>query len=199
MDYHHRYNDDGSYEIICTRCFLTVGLAGEDVAGRKLEAQHNCPRANFASAAPRLSGNHPRSIRPALSRPPTRGLMFVARAKETRFTLLAVAAIFVFYALPTGLEFMATPYLGPWAGNIFLGDLCGCICLATVFRLRRTSVILYVVLTTCEGVLFAGRLLSASSLLWITDVVPTIFVVAKVVRLHGPGMRHMRSRSTEAA
>jgi hypothetical protein len=188
MDYHHRYNKDGSYEIICTRCFLTVGLAGEDVAGRKLEAQHNCPRANFANAAPRLSRNYPRSIRPALSRLPTRGLMFVATAKQARFTLLAIAVIFVFYALPTGLEFIATPYLGPWVGTIFLGDLCGCICLATVFNLRRTSVILYVVLTTCEGVLYAGRLLPGSALLWITDLVPTIVVAAKVVRLHGPGM-----------
>ena len=191
MDYHHRYNEDGSYEIICTRCFLTVGLAGGHAAARKLEALHICPRANSANAAPGFPDNHPDLIPRVLSSQPSRSLRLVATAKETHFALLFLTVIFVFYALPTALEFIATPYLGPWVGIIFCGDFCGCVCLATVFKLRRTSVILYTILTICEGFLYAGHLLPASALLWITDAIPTMVVVAKIVRLHGPGMGHV--------
>jgi hypothetical protein len=48
-------------------------------------------------------------------------------------------------------------------------------------------VILYAVLTICEGVLYAGRLLPASAILWITDLVPTIVVMAKIMSLQSPG------------
>jgi len=195
MNYHHRYNKDGSCEIICTRCFLTVGLAAEQGAAQKLEAQHNCPRANSASAAPEFSANHSRSIRQELSRLATQSLRFVATAKETHLALLCLSVIFVFYVLPTGLELVATTYLGPWVGIIFLGDFCGCVCLATIFKLRRTSIILYAFLTIAEGALFASHLLSACALLWITDLVPTLVLVATIVCLPAPGMRHMRSRS----
>jgi hypothetical protein len=195
MKFHHRYNQDGSYEIICTRCFLTVGLAAEEAAARKLEARHNCPRANSASAAPEFPDNHSRSIRRELSRLATQSLSFVATAKETHLVLLCLTVIFVFYVLPTGLEFVASTYLGSWVGIIFLGDFCGCVCLAAIFKLRRTSIILYAVLTIFEGALFASHLLSASALLWITDSVPTLVLMAIIVRLPASGMRHMRSRS----
>jgi hypothetical protein len=194
MDYYHRYKENGSYEIICTRCFLTVGLAAEEAAARKLEAQHNCPKANSASAAPEFSDDRSRSIRRELSRLATQSLRSVARAKETHLVLLCLTVIIVFYVLPTGLELVATTYLGPWVGTIFLGDFCGCVCLATIFKLRRTSIILYAVLTVGEGALFASHLLSASALLWITDLVPTLVLIATVVRLPAPGMRQMRSR-----
>ncbi len=187
MDYHHRYKEDGSYEIICTRCFLTVGLAAGHAVARMLEAQHICPKANSASVAPAPSGDHPEAIPGELSSQPARSLRFVATAKETHFALLFVAVILAFYALPTGLEVIATTYLGPWAGTIFLGDFCGCVCLATIFKLRRTSVILYAVLTIGEAALYASRLLPASALLWITDVVPTIVVMAKIMSLQSPG------------
>jgi hypothetical protein len=195
MNYHHRYNQDGSYEIICTRCFLTVGLAAEEAAARKLEAQHNCPKANLATAAPEFSDNHPRLIPRELSRLATQSLRFVGTAKETHLVLLCLTVIFVFYVLPTGLEFVASTYLGPWVGIIFLGDFCACVCLATVFKLRRASITLYAVLTIFEGALFASHLLSASALLWITDSVPTLVLMATIVRLPASGMRHMRSRS----
>jgi hypothetical protein len=196
MDYHHRYTGDGSYEIICTRCFLTVGLAAEQSAARTLEAQHNCPKAKPSTAAPEFSANHSRSIRQELSSLATQSLRFAARAKETHPVLLCLTVTFVFYVLPTALEFVASTYLGPWVGIIFLGDFCGCVCLATIFKLRRTSIILYSVLTICEGALFASSLLSASALLWITDLVPTFVLMATIVRLPAPGMRQMRSRST---
>lgn len=185
MDYHHRYKEDGSYEIICTRCFLTVGLASGHAVARMLEARHICPKANHLTSTP--SGDHPGAIRRELSSQPARSLRFVATAKETHFALLSVAVILAFYALPTGLEFITTTYLGPWAGTIFLGDFCGCVCLATIFKLRRTSLILYAVLTIGEGALFASRFLPASALLWITDVVPTIVVMAKIMSLQSPG------------
>jgi hypothetical protein len=172
MDFYHRYTEDGGYEVICTRCFLTVGLAAGIAIARRLEAQHICPK-DSASDSPTLSGDRPGSIRRELSSLPARSLGFVARAKETHFALLSLAVIVVVYALPTGVEFIATSYLGPWVGTIFLGDFCGCLCLASIFNLRKTGVILYAVLTICEGALFAGRLLPASAILWITDLVPT--------------------------
>jgi hypothetical protein len=186
MDYYHRPKQDGSYEVICTRCFLTVGLAAGIEIARTLEAQHICPKANSASVAP-LSGDHPKSVRRRLSPQPARSLRFVARAKETHFALLSLTVIVVVYVLPTGFELIATPHLGPWAGTIFLGDVCGCLCLASVFKLPRTGVILYAVLTICEAVLYAGRLLPASAILWITDLVPTLVVMAKVMSLQSPG------------
>ncbi len=184
MNYHHRYIKDGSYEIICTRCFLTVGLATGPSAARALESQHLCPKSDSASAVLDTPSRQSGLIRPGLSA--ARSLRFVATARETHFALLSLTVIFMFYALPTWMEFVATSYFGPWVGTIFVGDLCGCLCLASVFNLRRTSIILYLALTTCEGVLFASRLLPASALLWITDLVPTMVVMAKIVSLRSP-------------
>ncbi len=187
MDFYHRYTEDGGYEVVCTRCFLSVGLAPGITVARRLEAQHICPKANSPSEAPAPSGDRHGSIQQELSFQPAQSLRFVARAKETHFALLSLTVILVVYALPTGLEFIATSYLGPWVGTIFLGDLCGCLCLASIFKLRKTSVILYAVLTICEGVFYAGRLLPASAILWITDLVPTIVVMTKIMSLQSPG------------
>jgi hypothetical protein len=57
--------------------------------------------------------------------------------------------------------------------NVFFGDLTGCVCLALVLRMPRTSVILYVALAVVDGWLYATGKVAPGTLAWITDAVPT--------------------------
>jgi hypothetical protein len=43
MNYHYRYDHEGNCEIVCTRCFMTIGQARGLASVRGIEAQHQCP------------------------------------------------------------------------------------------------------------------------------------------------------------
>jgi hypothetical protein len=38
----HRHNEDGSYDSICTACFVTVGTDFDEANLRRIEAAHLC-------------------------------------------------------------------------------------------------------------------------------------------------------------
>jgi hypothetical protein len=49
--------------------------------------------------------------------------------------------------------------------------------------MRRTGLYLYLVLTACEGSLYAFHVVRANALLWMVDIVPTLAVAAIILRV----------------
>jgi len=173
MNYHRRFSEDGACEIICIGCFETIGIAKSGAAAKEIEAQHVC-------------GKKPILTIPANSGPatalkfiePVARIPAIARGLHLLGTLLA-AGLFL-YALPTELEWVASHHVNSWFAIILPGDLTGCVCLAVAFRMRRTGVLLYVLLTACEAFLYSARVVSADALLWVVDLVPTLVVACAI-------------------
>jgi hypothetical protein len=78
------------------------------------------------------------------------------------------------YVLPSVIELLATRHLNPWLAVILPGDIAGCAWLFGVFKMQRTGLILYLLLTACEGCLYVSNIVSVGALIWITDLVPTL-------------------------
>lgn len=85
------------------------------------------------------------------------------------------AALFI-YAVPTAFEHFAAHHFGPWVSTILPGDFTGCSWLVLILRMRLLGLLLYVFLTASESTLYAFRLIDARHLLWLTDLVPALFV-----------------------
>jgi hypothetical protein len=90
------------------------------------------------------------------------------------FAIVPVA--FFIYAVPTALESFAAHHFSPWVSTILPGDLTGCSWLALILRMRVLGLLLYVFLTASESTLYAFNLVDARQLLWLTDLVPALFV-----------------------
>jgi hypothetical protein len=171
MNYHRRYHRDGSCEVICTRCFLTLGLAKHHRAAQEIEMQHVCKRTTGVALS-KIYAN------------PGRPVSFLSGGLwQLNIVLLFLTVAVALYLLPTVAEFAAEKYVSPWVATILFGDLAGCVCLAAVFNMRRTGLLLYVFLTGCEGALYASHALSPNALTWLVDVVPTLVVAGKIARL----------------
>lgn len=99
-----------------------------------------------------------------------------ARSRAMKVGLLMLLALVLFYVLPTGIEWLLQRRFNSWFVSILLGDLLGCIFLATQMGLRRTASLVYLAATVVEAVLFVTGLISLHWLLWITDVLPTAVI-----------------------
>ena len=93
-------------------------------------------------------------------------------------TLLAVG--FFLYALPTAIELLAIWHLSPWIVAVLFGDLTGCTYMATVLKMPRTGVLLYLTLTVCEGLLYMSHRIPPTLLVWIVDLVPAIVTASRI-------------------
>jgi hypothetical protein len=188
MNYHRRFSEDGTCEIICTGCFLTLGTANGIIAAKEIEARHVCGvKQRPQMAISPLSGNRLATSRPIaplhFSKQSSR-ISAIVQGTPAPFVYLAVG-LFI-YALPTGAEWIASHHLNPWFATILPGDLTGCVCLAIVFGMRRTGLILYLLLTACEALLYIGHFVPAGALLWIVDLVPTLIVAGTIAQRQRP-------------
>jgi hypothetical protein len=93
---------------------------------------------------------------------------------------LCVLAILILYVLPTFFEALTQPYLGIWLSCSVFGDLTGCICL-WFLGWKRQALSVYLCSKVGELFLFDLHLLSADSLLWVTDILPVIICVDLLV------------------
>jgi hypothetical protein len=185
MNYFRRYDKDGNCEVICTRCFLTLGVASELAAVREIEALHTCGRMTDHERFARMLDNED-----SFSRQSTMILNRVERlfGKSGKLGDLDLSIIFfsvvvLLYVLPTALELAAVQHLNPWLAVIFPGDLIGCAWLVAIFKLRRTGWFLYLTLTACESCLYVSHFMTANALVWVVDLVPTLAVLGMILHV----------------
>jgi hypothetical protein len=95
-------------------------------------------------------------------------------AKRLNLPLTFLSVGFFLYALPTSIELLAMWHLSPWIVGVLFGDLTGCTYMATVLKMPRTGVLLYLTLTVREGSLYKSHRLPPTFLVWIVDLVPAI-------------------------
>lgn len=195
MNYHHRYSADNTCEIICTRCFSTIGVVKEPAAAREIEAQHACGSKAGQSCEIGTTFFFVQAVPPVSNVPPSwwnwRGkvLDFWARLEEWHVSLLLVFVALFFYVLPTTIEFWATRYWGAWLGSVFLGDILGCIGMAIILHMRRTAVVFYLLLTSVEAYLYTTHLIPANVLIWLVDLIPTLIILSVIVCQHSVSLR----------
>ena len=183
MDFYYRFLPNGRCEIVCTRCFMTVGTASNAGDIQHVEMSHVC----LAKTAPRSPDREPDS--PA--KPPA-VLTPGKHSAPTRFwrnILIFICAALFLYLLPKLLEFVALRHLNPLLSLVVPGDLVGCACLAIFLRRRKAGIALYCLLTAIEACFCLFHLTSVNTLSWITDLVPTLVVGAILLRSRQPGGR----------
>jgi len=181
MYYHRRYLEDGSCEVICVRCFQTLGTAEGIAATRHLEAAHVCKVLAFPNAPCRDRSENASHLVPTI-----KGGQLSSYSKQILglpVPLLLLVAPLLLYGLPTALEFLLQHFTGPWLAGILLGDLTACICLYAVFGMRRTGMVLYLVLAITKICLFAAQAIPANVLLWMVDSIPALLVLVKIARM----------------
>ena len=180
MYYHHRYLEDGNCEVICTRCFWSLGAVKGLSAIKELEMGHICPVQASRDYLGKPASNViciPRHSLPDYAR----------KLARLPLPLLLAALPLILYALPTALEIALSARIGPRLAGIVVGDLVACVFIFTVFKMRRTAVILYLLLTIVKIGLFQAHLLTASGLPWITDVIPMLVVMGRIASMkYGP-------------
>jgi hypothetical protein len=174
MYYHHRYLDNGNCEIICIRCFLTVGTASGLLAAKELESAHICP------TRPSMNGHLCESSQEVIEQKSSRLTSYSSKLSSLPVPLLPAAVPLLLYALPTAIELALSAEIGLWLAGIVVGDFAACACLVAIFGMRKTGVILYLLLTISKICLFNARLLPVSILPWITDAIPVLFVIGKI-------------------
>lgn len=186
MNYHHRYSADDTYEVICTRCFSTVGVVKGSAAAKEIESRHMCAAEVSQARFSGMVSPDSSSVGAAVSKQnwQKRILEFSARLEEWHITLLLLSVALVFYFLPSTLESLVIRYWGVWWTCIVLGDLLGCFGMAAIWGLRRISIALYLLLTSFEGYLYTTHLASAGALIWITDLVPTVVILSMIMYRH---------------
>jgi len=182
MDFFYRTLQDGRCEVVCTRCFLTIGTAAEAEAIWALEDNHSCTGAAFAMPSAQRTSSLADLPVPVPTRQVAPHKAFTRKASGLRTALLALCATIALYALPTLFEFAAMRRWNPWLAVMLPGDLAGCLCLILVFRRVRTGITLYLLLTFLEGTLYALHILPLSSIVWIVDLIPTLLVIQMLWR-----------------
>jgi hypothetical protein len=181
-------NSEGSGGAVLT--LIRVLVPGEtDVLDPELEEAHY---SDWKPKKAKVRRGHSGSTA-VMSGPPT--VAFVQDSAEAfekpgwARLLLALFSVTVFtYVLPATLKFFAAQHLSPWFSVILPGDLAGCLWLATYFRKRSSGLLLYVLLTASESCLYGFDMVDADSLVWLSDLVPAIYVAAVTTRF-GRGAR----------
>lgn len=184
MNYYHWYERDGTCKVICMRCFLTVGVAHGLMDLKRLEALHACSRAtarNNLITMPARQDVRTRLLASTLTR--LRAWIDLAGHQSLNMLAVSLGIVLLLYVLPTIIELAVSQHLNAWLAIILPGDILGCVCLVVLFKMYRTGIALYLLLTVCESCLYLSNLVPESLLVWLVDAVPTIVVTAVVVRL----------------
>jgi hypothetical protein len=185
MHYFQLHRKDGTSEVICSRCRVVIGTVngatGSGLGTPEIDAMHRC----------RVLTPPDRSTRTAL-RKRRRPMIRLIESQEMPqfnagtnipFAFLSVASFI--YAVPTSLEFLANQYFNPWLAAIVFGDLLGCVWLAAIFKMRKTGLLLYLLLVVCKCCLCMLEVIPASTLFWITDLVPAVVVAGRIAWANG--------------
>ena len=183
LKFYRRYHANGSCTIICTHCFATLGTVDGFIAAGELEGRHTCgiPRSpEFSDVALRSFADFRKPETSLLARASHFFLHFSRRRPAIAFLAVALAL----YGLPTFIESLLLHHVSPWFADILFGDFTGCACLALLFRMPSTAAILYVALSACEALLYSTGVLSAASLIWMVDIIPTFVVMACMIQPH---------------
>ena len=188
MNFYYRSLPENRCEVVCTRCFRTLGAGrGMDEISR-IENSHQCAARQAVRPAPRpfpIPAPRERRKFPSLSlrldRHSLSGLW--------RRCLLVVLAALALYVLPTALEFAAMRHWNPWVSTVLPGDVAGCVCLGILFRRRKAAALLYCLLTIFEAGAYGLHIMPLDVLVWFTDLVPTLAVAAMVLRSTGSGAK----------
>lgn len=181
LDFVHRFNEDGSCETICTRCFTTAGRARDLKRIQWLERVHDCrthPPPDLHSGLPNqgqkqseLAGNHRKEQRWRIP----------GRLESTRILLFLFSLVLCSYLLPSVIELQMIKRVGVWLSCIVFGDLVGCSLLSFVLGLRKTGAGLYLCLTGSEIWLYVTGVVAKPLLPWLVDVVPTLAIAGLVL------------------
>lgn len=194
MNFYYRPLPDGRREIVCTRCFLTIGAAVETEEIRRLEENHRC-------AATRIPATGPLAALAAVPKRRSQGRIafamdsigWVRNGMRTRggvrSVLFVVAAAVFLYIVPNQLEFLALRHWNPYISSVLPGDVAGCVFLCVVLRRVKVGVALYCVLTAFEAGALGLHVMPVGVLPWFTDLVPTLVVGVMVLRMPGGGAR----------
>lgn len=105
----------------------------------------------------------------------------VRTGRAALYTSGVIASIAVLYGLPTVIEHYCLPRFGPIAACVFIGNLLGCVVLAAISWKRALA--LYLSLGALEFLLLRFGIISAQSMVWLTDIVPTFLVARMAVAL----------------
>ena len=178
MNFYYRSLTDGKCEVVCTRCFMTIGAAREIHAIRHLENRHRCGTKRIAGTDRRSPARSPASVSRLM-----RAIERVNRSRALRNGFLLVAVALLLYILPTLVEFAVVHRWNPWITALWPGDLAGCACMIVVFRRVKEGIALYCLLTVIKSCLYSFHVTPMIALLWISDTVPSLIVAAMVLRL----------------
>lgn len=192
MDFYYRSLSEGRCEIVCTRCFLTLGAAQAIEEIRRIERLHQCAATRIPAQAvvsTRTLSKDPEPRNPATWGAISRGTADRPVRPAVRNALRLSAAAFAFYFLPTAFEFVAMHHWNPWISSLLLGDLAGCAFLCVVLRKVKAGICLYCLLTVFEAGACWLRIMPLSVLPWFTDLVPTLVVSAGILRSSARGTR----------
>lgn len=183
MNYYRWYEKDGTCKVICMRCFLTVGVARGLMDLKRLEALHECSRVTVRNNMLVIPASQ-RTRRQLLASPlaRVRDLVRLTEHQSLRMLAACLGIVLLLYVFPTAIELAASQHLTAWFAIILPGDILGCLCLVVLFRMYRTGIALYLLLTVCESYLYKSNLVPESLLVWLVDAVPTIVVAAVVLR-----------------
>lgn len=180
LDFYRCTSDDGSLETICTGCFATVGRAKTLALLAQMEAKHLCPE------RPRIRADKaaPAVFVPRAAPSPTGMDRFFINSGGMHLPqtlLMLCAGVLCFYIFPSVIEVELVKHLSVWIACILVGDLAGCSFLSLVCGLKKTGVLLYLLLTASESSLYGLHIVPRSVLIWAVDLVPTLLVAALIV------------------
>jgi hypothetical protein len=187
MNFYYRLLPDGRCEVVCTRCFLTIGAALEIEEIRRVESSHQCVPVRILAVRPAA----PPASRPTLDaqrRLPASFRSLLATTSESGTTrrvrngLLLLGTALFLYIMPNQFEFLALRHWNPWVSSVLPGDLLGCAVLCIAFRKVKAGVFLYCLLTTLEACALGLHIMPLSVLPWFTDLIPTLVVAVMVLR-----------------
>lgn len=180
MDFYYRSLPDGRSEVVCTRCFVTVGTAWGVEHIRRIEESHTCLARRPAVPRPK----HAASVVPQIVARDAEfspNIRVPSKSRVTRNMVLLCLVTALFYAIPKLLEFNALQRWNPWISVVLPGDLAGCLCLAIVFRKMKAAILLYSLLSGIEAFLYWLNIAPADILPWIADLVPTVVISLMVL------------------
>jgi hypothetical protein len=187
MNFYYRLLPDGRCEVVCTRCFLTIGAAHQIEDVQALENGHQCMPARIPAIRPPA----PAAIRPAIHAhwrlsSSLRPLLSVTNAIGTprlvRNSLLLMGATLFLYIMPNAFEFLALRHWNPWISTVLPGDFLGCAILCIAFRKIAAGISLYCLLTAFEACALVFHIIPLGVLPWFTDLIPTVVVAVMVLR-----------------
>jgi hypothetical protein len=192
MNFYYRSLPNGRCEVVCARCFLTLGTAKDTEDIWRIEDIHHC-RVKSGVAEVRKSPVLNSFSRAAQEFPHRLVQSREKTAPAVRSAPLLLAIAFFLYVLPTAFEFSVLRSWNPWLATLLPGDLAGCACLILIFRKSRAGITLYFLLTTIEACLFWLQMAPLALLPWLTDLVPTLVVSGLVLRSSGPSRKLTRA------